>query len=185
MSLHDDLLDHAQRLSELELDIQTEADCRRAVSATYYALFHLVVNEAAPLFATDSLLPESTRERLELQIRRMFTHTEMRGIAENLDPKRDLKAFFKDVLDDTSLKCPPPLRDFAKAFVELQKKRELADYDISAPFSAPQARESVGQARKSFPGLVRREEGTHDPRLPRRSLASEAEQTSGGPRPVG
>ncbi len=149
MSLHDDLLEHARRLSELDPVAQTEADCRRSVSAAYYALFHLIVDEAAPLFAADPRLPSDVRSRLESQVRRMFSHTEVRKIVENLR-SHELKDFFKVVLDHKNPPRPQQLLDFAKTFVELQKLREQADYDIATSFSASQAKESVSQAREAF-----------------------------------
>jgi hypothetical protein len=42
MAYHDDLIEHAVFLSELNLpDDPKQVDLRRAVSAAYYALFHL------------------------------------------------------------------------------------------------------------------------------------------------
>jgi hypothetical protein len=46
MAYHDDLLVHAKFLAALP-DPPHQADLRRAVSAAYYALFHLLTSEAA------------------------------------------------------------------------------------------------------------------------------------------
>ena len=48
MAYHDDLIQHAIFLSELNLpDEPKQVDLRRAVSAAYYGLFHLLTTEAA------------------------------------------------------------------------------------------------------------------------------------------
>ena len=48
MAYHDDLIEHAILLSQYNLpNDPKQADLRRAVSATYYALFHLLTTEAA------------------------------------------------------------------------------------------------------------------------------------------
>jgi hypothetical protein len=48
MAYHDDPIAHAIFLSELNLpDDPNQVDLRRAVSAAYYALFHLLTTEAA------------------------------------------------------------------------------------------------------------------------------------------
>ena len=46
MSLHGDLLDQASRLAVQEPRRPRQASLRRAVSAAYYALFHLLVDAA-------------------------------------------------------------------------------------------------------------------------------------------
>ena len=48
MAYHDDLIQHAVFLSELNLPHEPkQVDLRRAVSAAYYGLFHLLTMEAA------------------------------------------------------------------------------------------------------------------------------------------
>jgi len=48
MAYHDDLMEHAIFLSQLNLSGKPrQVDLRRAVSAAYYALFHLLTTEAA------------------------------------------------------------------------------------------------------------------------------------------
>jgi hypothetical protein len=48
MAYHDDLIQHSIFLSEIDLPNEPkQVDLRRAVSATYYSLFHLLAMEAA------------------------------------------------------------------------------------------------------------------------------------------
>ncbi len=53
MSLHDDLLEQAKHLANREPRRPKQASLRRAISAAYYALFHLLVDEATKLLAVD------------------------------------------------------------------------------------------------------------------------------------
>jgi hypothetical protein len=53
MSLHSDLLDQAERLATLDPRRPKQVNLRRAVSAVYYALFHLLTSEASALYATE------------------------------------------------------------------------------------------------------------------------------------
>src|SRR5271154_1505744 len=46
MGLHDDLLDQAEQLATREPKRPKQASLRRAVSTSYYALFHLLISEA-------------------------------------------------------------------------------------------------------------------------------------------
>ena len=46
MSLADDLLSQANRLAAASTGRPRQADLRRAVSASYYALFHLLIGDA-------------------------------------------------------------------------------------------------------------------------------------------
>jgi len=49
MSLARDLLEQAQHLSRREPRRPRQASLRRAISAAYYAMFHLMVQEATTL----------------------------------------------------------------------------------------------------------------------------------------
>ena len=51
MSLHDDLLVRAEHLIHKEPRRPRQASLKRAVSTSYYALFHLLVSEASHLYA--------------------------------------------------------------------------------------------------------------------------------------
>ncbi len=44
--MHKDLLEQAERLAMLEIKKPKQASLRRAISAAYYAMFHLLVDEA-------------------------------------------------------------------------------------------------------------------------------------------
>ncbi|GAB4215496.1 MAG: hypothetical protein OHK0013_41130 [Sandaracinaceae bacterium] len=46
MALHDDLLAQAARLARTDKNRPKQANLRRAASAAYYALFHLLITRA-------------------------------------------------------------------------------------------------------------------------------------------
>ena len=77
MSLHGDLLEQAGRLARQEPRKPKQASLRRAVSAAYYALFHLLINEATRLF-----LSGVQREALRLRLARAFRHSAMKHVSQ-------------------------------------------------------------------------------------------------------
>ena len=73
MSIAHDLLDQADHLAALDAKRPKQANLRRAVSSAYYALFHLLVEEAAATLVTD--------RDLRLLVSRAFDHSEMKKAA--------------------------------------------------------------------------------------------------------
>lgn len=71
MAFADDLLEQAYHLANLESDEPKQASLRRAVSTAYYALFHLLIDEAVGNWGV-------TRQRSILA--RTFDHGKMKGI---------------------------------------------------------------------------------------------------------
>jgi hypothetical protein len=127
VSLHEDLRKQASRLARQDPHRPSQASLRRAVSAVYYALFHLLVDEATRLMLGSS----RARRRLRHAIARGFQHREMAeacrsfgggnlppGIAGTVDP----------------LPIPPDLGEVARVFRVLQDQRHLADYDLAFRF---------------------------------------------------
>jgi hypothetical protein len=141
MTLHHDLLDQAEHLATKEPKRPKQASLRRAVSATYYALFHLLVDEAVVRFAKG---PGASA--LRDLLRRAFDHGEM---------KRMSKAFLGGSLPPSlaaALKAPIPvdLRLTAKAFVGLQEARHEADYDLSRRFARAEVNDLIADTRDAL-----------------------------------
>jgi hypothetical protein len=65
MPLSEELLDVARSLTDLDSGEPRQASLRRAVSTAYYALFHLLVTEAASNWS---------RPELRSRIGRLFEH---------------------------------------------------------------------------------------------------------------
>ncbi len=142
MALHDDLLAQADRLAQLEKKKPKQASLRRAVSAAYYALFHLLIDESSRFFVSGK-----KRESLRLQLARSFDHGQMKSTAKAfVTPKPGDNAWRK------VLASPPSasLVDVASAFIALQEARHEADYDLARVFTRVEVKALVGRARAAF-----------------------------------
>ena len=95
----------------------SQTNLRRSVSTTYYALFHCLAENCAEM-----LVGEVGSDRSEpawKQAYRALQHgTAKQRIQQNL-----------------IVRFPVEIQDFAKPFVAMQQKRELADYDPDEIFA--------------------------------------------------
>jgi len=120
MAFHDDLLAQARHLALPDKRRPKQANLRRAVSAAYYALFHLLTSECA-----HQLVPVNPAG-LSAQVRRAFDHATMRQVCRVIvDVNSTLCTSFH-------LKASTDLREVADAFSSLQDARHSADYDLSS-----------------------------------------------------
>lgn len=142
MSLTTDLLDQADMLAKREPKNPKQASLRRAVSNAYYALFHLLVGDAARLFAkVIGRDDDATISRLA----RTFDHT----------PIKDVSTGFKQsqlpfALQLTGSVIPPDLQLVAKTFVDLQDARHKADYDLARSFARIEVQNHIRDVRKAI-----------------------------------
>jgi len=123
MAYHKDLLDQARLLAHKEPRKPKRASLRRAVSTTYYALFHLLVDESSRMLIKGAG-PES--ERLRGQGRRAFAHHEMKTVSKQFSSGN----FRAGLMGMLSNPVSRDLKTVAKAFVDLQDARHDADYDL-------------------------------------------------------
>jgi hypothetical protein len=140
MSLAVDLLAQAKHLAGLDPTRPKQANLRRAVSAAYYALFHLLVAECA------QKISPRTPASLVSRIARSFVHTEMKEVCLQI-ARRDPGPVLRELIPGG---FSPELRRVATAFVARQLARHQADYDLSAAFTRLETGESVDQARSAF-----------------------------------
>ena len=127
MTLHTELLKQARFLACKEPKKPTQVSLRRSVSASYYALFHFLVDEATKL-----LLSGNDRSALRDCLARAFHHSAMKQTAveftkQSIAPK--LSHGFRQ------MPVQQPLIDVASAFVQLQEARHDADYNRSRRFT--------------------------------------------------
>ncbi len=119
MSLHHDLLEQARHLANREPRRPRQASLRRSVSASCYALFHLLASDGAALM-TRGAVPD-----LRAEVQRAFAHNEMKRICQFFalgglpDPIRSLVV----------RPIEAELLRVAQAFIRLQEQRHAADYD--------------------------------------------------------
>jgi hypothetical protein len=125
-----DLLRTADRLAGADA---TEADLRRSVSTSYYAVFHLLCRAFGELVERSG--PEQF-QRAWLQTYRYLDH----GPAKQkcLEAKIAKRGF------------PSILQEFANTFIELQDLRIAADYDPMTPVDATLAQTCVAVARQAI-----------------------------------
>jgi len=116
----DAILDHALRL--LATPGGNEIDCRRSVSACYYAVFHLISE------AVGAQVSPPTPAGMGSRIQRVLEHRAMKNAMEFFRSRDSCAKLAVNV----GIPCAfsPDLALIAKAFGELQDARHLADYDV-------------------------------------------------------
>jgi hypothetical protein len=117
---------------------QTQANLRRAVSAAYYGLFHLLIRDTIGHWSNPSHYPRLTRT---------FEHQRMKTASANM---LNLLATKTRDLDPAQVAIREKLGLVAEAFVELQQARHRADYDIEEPLDPSGALLRVEQAISAF-----------------------------------
>jgi hypothetical protein len=139
MSLHDDLLEQAEQLAKIDARRPKQASLRRAVSASYYAVFHLLTSEASALYAAEF--------GLAARINRTHNHGEMKKASSMIANDK----FPKGVQPPGGgYLTPPGLKTVANVFVSLQQARYEADYDLTRTFRRQETLAFVQTARRAF-----------------------------------
>ena len=142
MSLPRDLLTQATLLATKERSRPRQASLRRSVSASYYALFHLLVDTAAR-----RLISGSDRQALRSCLGRAFDHGVMKRVARQF-AERSVSPKLSPGLNGL------PLQDeivrVAAAFVDLQQHRHEADYDMGRGFTRLEVLNIVSDAERAF-----------------------------------
>lgn len=118
------------------ISLGTESGYRRAISTSYYAAFHGLIDSSCNILFCEGVHADVAR--------RNFNHREMRAAAQHFSDAQ---------LNDEQRKCglvqPPSnrLREVCTHFVALFEARERADYAIQERHTATQARSNLGYAR--------------------------------------
>ena len=119
MAYANDLLELAQYLANLEPANPRQACLRRAVSTAYYALFHLLISEATLNWG---------RPELRSDLGRVFGHGKMK--TASAEKRSELDAYFKkNPPVSRELTVAKHLHSVAHTFIQVQQRREEADYD--------------------------------------------------------
>lgn len=140
MTLATDLLEQAGSLARRERRRPKQASLRRAVSAAYYSLFHLLIDEASRLFVRNN-------DDLRAILNRVYKHGDMVDIAKSF-AKGDYPKKLKPITG--ALPIPLEVRRVAQAFVDLQQARHEADYNLAKLHTRTDALTLVAQARAAF-----------------------------------
>ena len=151
MTLARDLLEQAAHLAAREGKRPRQASLRRAVSAAYYALFHLLTAEGARQVSPAK--PEGLRSLTQ----RAYNHGDMRqvclgflasqkaflrhgALAPNASPAHRFLAF----------PLEPGLSRVIETFLTLQEERHDADYNLNMHWNRADALNHVRAAREAF-----------------------------------
>ncbi len=121
-------------------------DFRRAVSASYYALFHALTLACAAQVAPGSPGPPSR------QLTRAIGHRDVRAVADWVSGSKPPEFAEAAVV---RLRTDDAARQISQAFQSLQDGRLEADYDHNVLFRQPDALRHIGVAREAL-DLVRR-----------------------------
>jgi uncharacterized protein (UPF0332 family) len=132
----DDLLNQSRHLARLEPRKPKQASLRRSVSTAYYAVFHLLCEEAAKRLVTGS-----GRDIHRDAIRRSMTHGRMADAC---------KSFGRGRGPATGLLVSPDIVTVATAFVFLQDERHTADYDLLTSFTRARVNAALQTATTAF-----------------------------------
>jgi hypothetical protein len=115
--VHEDLLEQAVRLVTLDVRKPKQANLRRAVSAAYYAVFHLLVDQACRVL----IGAQHNQAPFRQVLGRAFAHGVMKEACKSFGVGVLKKGVAKGL--PLGFSIPVEIRDLALAFVELQEKR--------------------------------------------------------------
>ena len=141
MNLHNELLRQARHLATKEPRRPLQASLRRAVSAAYYALFHLLVDDAVRRMVA------AHRHPLRDCLRRAFDHGTMRRVAQQFAASSVAPRLTPGLQGEP---LQPELELVAATFVDLQHARHEADYNTAWRSTRPDALGLIEQTEDAF-----------------------------------
>ncbi len=141
MPHHYDLLALARQMVDRNPGAPVEAELRRAVSTAYYALFHLLINEASDrLVSVAAIRP---------RVARTFDHNIMKKVCQEYADATDIGAGQYQIRVG-GIVIPTALFTIACTFVALQEARIQADYNLGGAIPHAQAAADVGRVEAAF-----------------------------------
>jgi uncharacterized protein (UPF0332 family) len=126
--VYKDLLEQAARLAKLDAKKPKQANLRRAISSAYYALFHLLVDEACRV----QIGAQHSQAPFRQVLGRAFAHSVMKEACKSFGGGTLKKGVAKGL--PAGFAIPPEIRELAETFVDLQDWRHVADYDLTERF---------------------------------------------------
>jgi len=142
--MHKDLLDQAVSLATLDARKPKQANLRRAISSTYYALFHLLVDEACRI----QIGTQHNQAPFRHVLGRAFLHGVMKDACKSFGGGTLKQGVAKGL--PSGFAIPPEIQQLADTFVDLQQKRHLADYDLTERFKRSDVLTLVAEVRNSI-----------------------------------
>jgi hypothetical protein len=126
--VYKDLLEQAVRLAKLDAKKPKQANLRRAISSAYYALFHMLVDEACRI----QIGSHHNQAPYRQVVGRAFVHGAMKEACKSFGGGTLKKGVAKGL--PRSFAIPAEIRELAETFVELQERRHIADYVLTDRF---------------------------------------------------
>jgi uncharacterized protein (UPF0332 family) len=126
--VHEDLLEQAVKLAKLDVKKPRQVNLRRAISSAYYALFHLLVDEAC----RTQIGTQHNQAPFRHALGRAFLHGVMKDACRSFGGGTLKKGVSRGL--PASFVIPLEIQRLASTFVDLQDKRHLADYDLTERF---------------------------------------------------
>ena len=109
------------------------------MSAAYYALFHFLIGQACrAMFGDDAAL-----EPMRLTFARAFNHSDMKVVSRGF-ADGNVKESLKPAVPKAGISRE--VQATAKAFIRLQEKRHIADYDLAASLTPTEVETLVRMA---------------------------------------
>ena len=136
----DHLLDQADRLIASTAGAPRQVDLRRAISAAYYGVFHIIATAVADQFAGAG---RRTTPEYALAYRRI-DHRMLRALCTEITAGR-LSSKYKQFVPADEFSND--LKTIAIAVVELQDKRQDSDYNPLISVKASDAKALIATAR--------------------------------------
>lgn len=144
--MHDNLLSLAKTIvGGSKTSPNRDAELKRCVSTAYYALFHLLIRDAASLIgdgAMSSLYVRSINHAAVLAVAKTFITW------SNANKFRDAAEPYKSMIG--SIGVSNKMVSVCEAFVKLQQARLDSDYDAQAQMSEEQAESLVRLSSDAF-----------------------------------
>ena len=133
MAYHDDLLAHA--LALVHEQPPSQLTLRKAVSAAYYAVFHLLIFESTEHWVNSGL---------RTTLGRAYDHGLMKSTSNRILDGREFP------YTNENPQVVRDLREIAQGFSQLQEDRHFADYNLTKPLNPVDALRQVKAAEKIF-----------------------------------
>jgi uncharacterized protein (UPF0332 family) len=140
--VHEDLLEQAERLAKLDARKPKQANLRRAISSAYYALFHMLVDEACRV----QVGAQHTQAPYRQVLGRAFAHAVMTDACKSFGGGALKKGVAKGL--PAGFAVPAEIRGLAETFVDLQERRHVADYDLTERFRRSDVLSLINEAEQ-------------------------------------
>jgi hypothetical protein len=137
VSLASDLLDQASTLAKLDPMKPKQASLRRAISAAYYSVFHLLIDDGAKRITTNTTL--------QPYVARSFEHASVKNAANKVIEQSKDSPPWPAPLFTPSIEVE--LISVCTTFVDLHSLRHSADYNTSVSFKRAEVVAAISRAQ--------------------------------------